>query len=653
MGEYLLKSLLIFMLLFFGNNTLLSQEKKLKKAKEQYDKYQYIDAQETYLKVAKKGYKGADLFMNLGDSYYFNSQFEEALKWYKELVNSYPDQVEPEYYFRYAQTLKAVENYQESDTYMQKFAAANADDLRAKLFLDEPDYLKRIDFQSGRFEIENASVNSSFVEFGTAFYGKNIVFSSSRDTLIFKKAIHQWNGEAFLNLFEATYDSVNSNFSKIKRFDQKINSKFHESTPVFTKDTRTIYFTRNNFEEGKLGRDQRGTNKLKIYRSYKNPEGGWTTPQDLPFNSDEYSVAHPTLSSDEKTLYFSSDMPGGKGRSDLYEVAINDDGSFGAPKNLGGTINTEGKETFPFIGADGELYFSSDGHMGLGGLDVYVTKVNPQTDKEKLVVNVGKPINGPKDDFAFIIDENTKKGYFSSNREGGKGSDDIYSFTELEDLKDFCETTIAGLVTDKDTNEVLPETKVSIYDSNNNLIQSFVVGDEATYSQLVECESSYFVRAEKEEYNTLEKLVNTSDISQTIDTPLALEKKIKTADVGDDLTKILALKPIYFGFNGYTIRSDAKIELAKVIEVMNQYANMKLEIRAHTDSYGEDQYNLYLSEKRAEATVNYMIDNGISADRLTGKGYGETQLVNNCGNESNCEKDKHQLNRRSEFIIVK
>ncbi|WP_109851857.1 OmpA family protein [Aquimarina sp. AU58] len=653
MGKYLLKSLLIFMLLFFGNNTLLSQEKKLKKAKEQYDKYQYIDAQETYLKVARKGYKSADLFMNLGDSYYFNSQFEEALKWYEELVNSYPDQVQPEYYFRYAQTLKTVERYQDSDTYMQKFATANGNDLRAKLFLDGSDYLKRIDFQSGRFEIENASVNSSFVEFGTAFYGKNIVFSSSRDTLTFKKTIHQWNGEAFLNLFEATYDSVNSNFSKIKRFDRKINSKFHESTPVFTKDTRTIYFTRNNFEEGKLGRDQRGTNKLKIYRSYKNPEGGWTTPQNLPFNSDEYSVAHPTLSSDEKTLYFSSDMPGGKGLSDLYEVAINGDGSFGEPKNLGDRINTEGKETFPFIGADGELYFSSDGHMGLGGLDVYVTKVNPQTDKEKLVVNVGRPINGPKDDFAFIIDENTKKGYFSSNREGGKGSDDIYSFVELEDLKDFCETTIAGLVTDKDTNELLPGTKVSLYDSNNNLIQSFVMGNEATYSQLVECESSYFVRAEKEEYNTLEKLVNTSDKSQTMDTPLALEKKIKTADVGDDLTKVLALKPIYFNFNGYTIRSDAKIELAKVIEVMNQYANMKLEIRAHTDSHGEDQYNLYLSEKRAEATVNYMIDNGISADRLIGKGYGETQLVNDCGNESNCEKDKHQLNRRSEFIIIK
>ncbi|WP_438422425.1 OmpA family protein [Aquimarina macrocephali] len=653
MGKYLLKSLLIFMLLFFGNNTLLSQEKKLKKAKEQYDKYQYIDAQETYLKVARKGYKSADLFMNLGDSYYFNSQFEEALKWYEELMNSYPDQVEPEYYFRYAQTLKTVERYQDSDTYMQKFAAANGNDQRAKLFLDGSDYLKRIDFQSGRFEIENASVNSSFVEFGTAFYGKSIVFSSSRDTLTFKKAIHQWNGEAFLNLFEAKYDSVNNSFSKIRRFDRKINSKFHESTPVFTKDTRTIYFTRNNFEEGKLGRDQRGTNKLKIYRSYKNPEGGWTTPQNLPFNSDEYSVAHPTLSSDEKTLYFSSDMPGGKGLSDLYEVAINGDGSFGEPKNLGDRINTEGKETFPFIGADNELYFSSNGHVGLGGLDVYVTKINPQTDKEKLVVNVGRPINGPKDDFAFIIDENTKKGYFSSNREGGKGSDDIYSFVELEDLKDFCETTIAGLVTDKDTNELLPGTKVSIYDSNNNLIQSFVMGDEATYSQLVECETSYFVRAEKEEYNTLEKLVNTSDKSQTIDTPLALEKKIKSADVGDDLTKILSLKPIYFDFNGYTIRSDAKVELAKVIEVMNQYADMKLEIRSHTDSHGEDQYNLYLSEKRAEATVNYMINNGISADRLTGKGYGETQLVNDCGNESNCKKDKHQLNRRSEFIIIK
>ncbi|WP_282089277.1 OmpA family protein [Aquimarina algiphila] len=653
MVKYLLKPILVFIFLFFVSNTLISQEKKMQKAKSQYDRYQYIDAQQTYLKVVKKGYRSADLFMNLGDSYYFNSQFEEALKWYGELVDSYPDQVEPEYYFRYAQTLKSVERYTDSDKYMQKFTELSDTDLRAELFRNGSDYLEKIEFQSGRYEIENSSVNSLFSDFGVAFFGKKIVFSSSRDTLVFNKNVHQWNDQAFLDLFEAEYDSVNNTLSEAKKFGGKLNSKFHESTPVFTKDGRTIYFTRNNFEKGRFGRDQKGTNKLKIYRSYKNSNGGWTTPQNLPFNSDEYSVAHPTLSLDEKTLYFSSDMPGGKGLSDLYKVDINADGSFGTPENLGERINTEGKETFPFISVNDDFYFSSNGHLGLGGLDIFVTRLNPETKEEKLVVNIGKPVNGSKDDFTFIVNDTSKRGYFSSNRQGGKGGDDIYSFVQTEDLKDFCEITIAGLVTDKDTNELLPGTKVSIYDNNNTLIESFVVGDDAAYSQIVKCTSKYFVRAEKEEYVTLEKLVNTLDKTQTLDTPLALEKKIKSADIGDDLAKVLSLKPIYFDFDGDYVREDAAIELAKVIEVMNQYPEMKIEVRSHTDSHGDDAYNLDLSERRAKSTVKYMISKGISSDRLDGKGYGETKPINDCGNDTNCKKEEYQLNRRSEFIIVK
>ncbi|AXT50843.1 flagellar motor protein MotB [Aquimarina sp. BL5] len=649
----LLHKLLFVIVGFFFVNCMFSQERKLKAAQNQYDKYEYINAQETYLKVVKKGYKSADLYKNLGNSYYFNSQFEEASKWYEELVNSYPTEVEPEYYFRYAQTLKSVGRYDDADVYMKKFVEASSDDQRAQLFQDEPNYLKRIDFQSGRFEIENSSINSSFTDFGSAFFGRFVVFSSSRDTLLFKKSVHQWNEEPFLDLFRAEYNPTNGELSEIEKFDSKINSKFHESTPIFAKDGQTVYFTRNNYDGRKYGNDKKGTNRLKIYRSYKNTQGSWTTPQNLPFNSDQYSTAHPALSVDEKTLYFSSDMPGGEGQSDIYEVAINSDGSFGEPKNLGNRINTEGKETFPFVSANNDLYFASDGHIGLGGLDIYVTRLNPQTDEEKLVVNIGKPVNGPDDDFAFIVDDNSKRGYFSSNRDGGRGKDDIYSFLQLEDLKSFCEITIAGVVKDKDTEELLPGTKVSIYDSSNNLLESFIVGDDAAYSHLVKCSSKYFVRAEKEEYLTLEKLVNTPGETETVDVPLLLEKKVKSADVGDDLAKVLSLNPIYFDFDQHYIRPDAAVELAKVIEVMNQYPEMKIDVRSHTDSHGDDAYNLWLSEQRAKSTLEYMVAKGISADRLTSKGYGETQPVNDCGNDSNCRKSEYQLNRRSEFIIVK
>ncbi|GAA4107666.1 OmpA family protein [Aquimarina addita] len=625
----------------------------MEKAEKQYDKYEYIDAQETYLKVVKKGYKSAELYKNLGNSYYFNSQFDEALKWYEDLMVSFPEEVEPEYYFRYAQTLKSAERYEDADTYMDKFFAANKEDERGRLYKKEPDYLNRIDFQSGRFEIENSSINSSSTDFGTAFYGNYVVFSSSRDTSTFKKTIHQWNEEPFLDLYKTTYNPTNGELSEIEKLNDKINSKFHESTPIFTKDGKTIYFTRNNYSNSRFGTDSKKTNRLKIYRSYKNTQGGWTTPQSLSINDDQYSTAHPALSTDEKTLYFSSDMPGGEGQSDIYAVAINADGSLGEPKNLGKRINTEGKETFPFISTSGDLYFSSDGHIGLGGLDVYVTNLNPETKEEELVVNIGKPVNGTEDDFAFIVDEGSKRGYFSSNRAEGKGKDDIYSFLQLEDLKSFCEITLTGVVTDKDTGDLLAGTKVSIYDSSNNLLKSYVVGPDAFYSHKVKCGSKYFVRAEKEEYATGEELVNTPEETKTLETPLLLEKKIKSAKIGDDLGKILALSPIYFDFDQSYIRSDAAVELAKVIEVLEQYPDMKIDIRSHTDSHGDDSYNLWLSEQRAKSTIKYMVDKGIDANRLSGKGYGESQGVNDCGNESNCTKDEYQLNRRSEFIIVK
>lgn len=654
MEKYLLKSVLVFAFVFAGQ-TLFSQEKKLEKGKEQYDRYQYIDAQNTYLKIIEKGYKDADLLKNLANSYYFNSQFEEASKWYQELVTSYTESVEkePEYYFRYSQTLKALEQYGEADTYMQKFNKLSGKDLPFNPFPNDQTYLERIDFQSERYEIENSSINSIYSDFGAAFYGRFVVFASSRDTLIMEKNVHQWNNEAFLDLYQAEYNPTNGELAEIEKFNRKINTKYHESTPFFSKDGNTIYFTRNNYSKRKLGKDKTGINKLRIYRAFKNNIGGWSEPESLPFNSDDYSTAHPTLSNDEKVLYFSSDMPGGKGLSDLYQVAINEDGSFGEPQNLGDRINTDGKETFPFISSNNDLYFASNGHNGLGGLDVYVTRLDPKTDDEKLVVNVGKPVNSPKDDFAFIVDDTSKRGYFSSNRDGVVGGDDIYSFLQLEDLRDFCKITIAGLITDQDSKELLPGTKVSIYDSSNNLINNVVVGDEATYTQEVECGAQYFVRAEKEEYATLEKMVNAPKKTETIDTPLAMEKKIKSADVGDDLAKVLALKPIYFDFNASYIRDDASVEIAKVIEVLNQYPKMTIEVRSHTDSHGDDAYNLDLSNRRAKSTVDYIIKKGIASDRLNSKGYGETEPVNDCGNDSNCKKDDYQLNRRSEFIIIK
>lgn len=635
---------------------LLGQEKTLKKAKEQYDRYEYINAQQTYLRVVDKGYRSADLFKNLGNSYYYNSQFGEALQWYEELITSYPEEVEPEYYFRYAQTLKSAERYDEADSYMEKFTAMTTGDQRAAIFNEEPNYLKRIDFQSGRYEIYNLAINSPFTDYGGTFYGDEfVVFASTRDTLVTKKQIHQWNNEAFLELFKANYDKTTGELLEYKKMSGTINSKFHESSPVFTKDGNTVYFTRNNYEDRKIGKDNQGTNKLKLYRSYRNMQGDWTTPQDLPFNSDEYSVAHPALNQAEDTLYFTSDMPGGKGESDLYRIAINGDGSFGTPENLGDRINTEGKETFPFITASGDLYFSSNGHSGLGGLDVFVTRLDPQTDEEALVVNIGRPVNSPDDDFAYALDEVTKRGYFSSNRPGGKGGDDIYSFLQTEDLRKFCVITINGVVVDKDSSEPLSGVKISVYNAQNTLVETLKSEADGSFTSDKEydCTTNYLIRTEKEAYNTAEELLTTASETSQTDLKLALDKTIKTAEIGDDLAKLLALNIIYFDFDQSYIRKDAEVELAKVIDVMQQYPQMNIEIRSHTDSRGDDNYNKALSERRARSTMQYMIAKGISADRLSAKGFGETELTNDCSNGVSCSKAKHQENRRSEFIIIK
>ena len=649
----------LFLICIVFTSLLFGQEKNLKKAKEQFDRYEYIDAQKTYLRVLEQGYRSADLFKYLGDSYYYNSQFDEAQKSYDELMNSYPNEVEPEYYFRYAQTLKSSEKYDEADIYMKKFTASTTDDQRAAIFEEEPNYLKRIDFQSGRYEIYNLAINSPFTDYGGTFYGDDyVVFSSTRDTLITRKEIHQWNNEAFLELFKANYDKTTGELLEYEKMSGTLNSKFHESSPVFTKDGNTVYFTRNNFEDRKIGKDNQGTNKLKLYRSYKNAQGDWTTPQDLSFNSNEYSVAHPALNATEDTLYFSSDMPGGKGESDLYKIAINSDGSFGTPENLGDRINTEAKETFPFITDSGNLYFSSNGHSGLGGLDIFVTKLAPITQQDSLVVNIGKPVNGPDDDFAFAFDEVTKRGYFSSNRSGGKGGDDIYSFLQTEDLRNFCEITIKGVV--KDTqDEIVPNAKVTIFDKDHNVIEVLRADENGAYqsSEKIECSSRHYVRVEKLDYGTAEMQLDTPDTTQTIDLSdyddLRLTKNNQPIQPGDDLAEKLALNIIYFGFDQYEIREESKAELDKVVEVMNQYPQMNIEVRSHTDSFGDREYNKMLSEKRAKATVDYIINQGIKADRISGQGFGEDQLLNNCSDGVRCSKEKHQENRRSEFIIIK
>jgi outer membrane protein OmpA-like peptidoglycan-associated protein/tetratricopeptide (TPR) repeat protein len=624
-----------------------AQKATVSKADANYDRYAYVDAIANYEKVAQKGYQDEKMFQKLGNAYYFKAELPQALKWYEQLFTLYPNQ-EPEYFYRYAQALKSTANYTKADQMLDQFNSKTGSDKRAILFNENRNYLEEIKANSGRFQVVDAGVNSEFSDYGSSFLGDKLVFASARDTGGVSKKVFKWTNKSFTNLYASEMKSDGEMGIPV-RFERKINSKFNESTPVFTQDGKTMYFTRNNFLEGKRGRDASKITLLKLYKATLDSEGEWNNVKELPFNSDQYSVAHPTLSIDEKTLYFASDMPGSKGQSDLFRVKINEDGSYGTPENLGPEINTEGRETFPFISNDNELYFASDGRPGLGGLDVFVARI--EVDQSFYgIQNVGEPINSTQDDFAFLINSKSRNGFFTSNREGGKGYDDIYRFVEMKKLT--CEQTLSGIVTDFDTKEILANTKMTLFDANFKPLQVAQTDAQGRYSLPVDCGKTYYVRAEKDEYQTKEGSVKTKLFSGTKDHPVALEAKVKKVGVGTDLAKTLDIPMIYFDLDKFFIRKDASYELAKVLEVMQQNPTMKIEVRSHTDSRQTATYNEKLSDKRAKATVAWLVKNGIDSMRIIGKGYGESQLVNACADGVKCSEEEHQANRRSEFIIV-
>lgn len=636
----------LILLITFSTN-VYSQKSQIKSADKDYENYAYIDAIKTYEKVAEKGYKSADMFKKLGNSYYFNAQLQQASKWYEALFEMNPNDIEAEYYFRYAQSLRSINQNDKANKIISDLNKKEGGDNRSRLFEKNKNYLEEIKKNSGRHIIEDAGVNSIYSDYGSTMYQNNIVFTSARDTGGISQRKHKWTNEHFTNLYSAQLDQ-NNTASKPIKFDRKINSKFNESTAVFTKDGKTIYFTRNNYINGKKGKNANNTVLLKIYRASK-INNDWTNIIELPFNSNEFNTAHPALSPDEKKLYFASDRPGTLGQSDIFTVDIYDDGNFSQPQNLGKTINTEGRETFPFISAENELYFASDGHPGLGGLDVFVATPSKNEDWNE-VSNIGSDINSPQDDFAYYLNSTTRRGFFTSNKEGGKGSDDIYKFLELKKIS--CEQVLTGTITDLATSSILPNVKVILLDSNFNEIESKQTDDKGKYLFDVACGKTYYVRAQYPDYNTQELKVITRKEQNQTELSIALENTKCKVAIGDDLGKCFNIKMIYFDLDKSNIKPAATIDLQKILEVLQEYPKMKLDIRSHTDSRQTAKYNENLSNRRARATIEWLISKGIDSNRLTGKGYGESQLVNNCGDGVKCSEEEHQMNRRSEFIIT-
>ena len=644
--------LLTFSVALLSSTSLLfaQPEKELEKANEMYKNFSYVDAIKIYERIAQKGFVNQEMLESLGNAYYYNAEYKKALPWYEQLFQEGKYKVKPEYYYRYAQTLKSVGDYAQADKMMAKFVElTNANDTRAALFEENKDYQTVIKNNSGRFQLNNASINTENSEYGTALYGDKIVFAGATDAKKAKHGVSQWTGESFYDLYEAEH--FDQKLGNRKPFSSSVNTQFNESTPVFTKDGNTMYFTRNNYVNKKLGSDIENTILLKILRATKDKNGNWGDIVEVPFNSDQYNVAHPALSPDEKYLYFASDMPGSFGNSDIFRVEILGDNQYGTPENLGNIINTAGRESFPYISKDNVLYYSSDGIPGLGGLDIFAAKFNANGSTSK-PVNIGMPGNSADDDFCFVFNSDSKIGFLTSNRPGGKGKDDIYSFHEDKPLLFSCQKNIKGIVKDAKTKAIIANAKVILSDKVMKEVGKDQSKTDGTFTfEKVNCnDSHYYLRGEKEKYETAE--VNVTVGKDEVVYEIFLNPRQVAIKKGMDLAKVFEIKEIKFDYNKANIRPDAAVELTKIVEVMREYPKMKIDIRSHTDSRGADSYNLKLSDRRAKSTLEWIVKQGIDRKRLKAKGYGETRLVNGCSNGVPCTEEEHQENRRSEFIVV-
>ena len=511
-----------------------AQQVKLNKADKEFNSFAYVDAIEVYEKILQNGYQSAEIYEKLGNSYYLNGENEKAANCYKALI-AYNTEIDPEIYFKYSHCLKALGQYDEANKMMRIYYDKTSNSSGKK---DLDSYLLDIKNNSKDYLIKPTDINSKFSDYGPYYYANKVYFTSAIDTAAVRKKTHEWTGQNFTDIYVANVNK-DTTLSYSGNFSKKVNTKFNESSPIFTKDGQTMYFTRNNFLNGKKGKSDDKSTFVKIYKATL-VNGEWDNITELPFNNNESSFAHPALSLDEKTMYFASDMAGTTGYSDIYKVKRNSDGSFGSPENLGPDINTTGRESFPSVDKDGNLYFASDGHLGLGGLDLFEAKINEDGSFEK-PKNLGERINSPKDDFAVTFYDKTS-GFFTSNRDNGQGFDDIYYFNEKQ-----CKQKADGIVYDAQTKKPIPAASVILFNDEMNEVEKIDADANGYYSFTVDCGKKYYIRALKDEYEPAEIKLTTNTVNDKVNTnDIYLSKKQIPIDEGTDLAKIFNISKIYF-----------------------------------------------------------------------------------------------------------
>lgn len=633
-----MKTKLIILIIALSSSFAFSQKKVADKF---FENFAFIKASELYEDAYNDGDDSEHVLTRLGDCYYNNSESEKAVQWYGKAIEKYKN-INPEYIFKYIQSLKSVGNYEEANTWLKTFKEIQNDDRRVKdLDLTSLEKYNELTSTEGVYvETTNLPLNTQYSDFGGYVQGDQFIFASTRNG---SKKVYKWNDEPFLDIYQASI-STTENGPEIDNIlpleSDDINTDFHEATVAITNDGKTIYFTRDNVNKRKkLSYDRKGTSHLKIYKA-ELIDGTWQNIVELPFNDAVSSTGHPALSPDNNTLYFVSDREGGYGQTDIYKVNISTDGIYGNPENLGANINTEGREMFPFVDKDNMFYFSSDGFINLGLLDIFKSDVLNNAEAE--AENLGAPYNSGYDDFAYFLDTEKGTGFFSSNRPGGKGGDDVYSFGIYE-----CKQTIKGIARDSESLEVLPTVNVELIDETGKAINTLSTNDKGEYIfKDIDCNKKYTIRGSKPDYKDDLAEVTTDDENGKENTAdLSLIPLIKGNEI--------VINPIFFDFDKWNIRTDAAYELENIVAVMREHPKMVIKIESHTDSRGRDAYNMKLSDRRAKSTRDYLLSRNIGKERLESAiGYGETQLVNECANRVKCTEEQHQENRRSKFIII-
>ncbi len=632
-----------------------------KKAKQNFELGEYEWTIREVKPLAQRYFRAAETNYFVAESYRLSNRIQYATPYY--LIAKEKGYEDKNINLHLAYAAKANAKYADAKKYLKEFIDSKPSRelvVKAEIELDNLPAVEEYTKKPSPVKVQGLVGNTNQAEFGPIKMGDELILTSSKKPLIYKN-----NGLPFLGLYKARLKTPGE-IEKLELFSPNLlDANANEGTPAFSKDGNLMVFARGN-----SGKSKDPSPDVDLYISTKR-DGNWSTPERLAISDSLGWDGSPAFSRDGKTLYFASNRRGGKGGLDLYRAPMDNSGRFGRPINLGSTINTRGNEIFPYVSEEGKLYFSSDGHPSLGGLDIFVAS---RSGDEIQIEHLGVPINSVGDDFGLFLSDVTQ-GYFSSNRVGGKGDDDIYYFesTGSEDRWWSTETTL--IESTEPAKVALYHLRTQVLNSRNKPIANAKVGvkrngeiqpvmftDAKGYLDTIDLNPADQIsfNASKEKFLTKrsEFLMDGREIPKQLlkkeltDTTFEHKIILGLAEVGEELGALFDVNPIYYDLDKSNIRPDAAVELDKIVQVLKDNPSISIELGSHTDARASASYNLKLSQRRAESAVKYIIEHGIEAARIKAKGYGETQLINGCSDGVDCSEEAHQENRRTEFKIT-